>query len=88
MRGLKRYELVANVSLKPWLATKLKTATACCCQCLGTVEPVFGNIRHNKRLTRLNHTGPAKVNTQWNLYCMVRNIEKLSKTTLGQHSVQ
>jgi transposase len=53
-------------------------------QRIGTVEPVFGNIRHNKRLNRLNHRGHSKVNTQWNLYCMVHNIEKLSKTGLGQ----
>lgn len=57
-------------------------------QRLGTVEPVFGNIRHNKRLTRLNHRGLTKVNTQWNLYCMVHNIEKLSRTSLGQERVQ
>ncbi len=57
-------------------------------QRFGTVEPVFGNIRHNKRLTRLNHRGHAKVGTQWSLYCMVHNIEKLAKTSLGQHSVQ
>ena len=43
-------------------------------------------MRHNKRLTRLNHRGRAKVNTQWSLYCMVHNIEKLAKTNLGQHS--
>jgi len=48
------------------------------------VDPVSGNIRHNKRMTRLNYRGPAKVNTQWNLYCMVHNIEKLSKTDLVQ----
>jgi len=53
-------------------------------QRIGTVEPVFGNIRHNKRLTRLNHRSRIKVNTQWNLYCMVHNIEKLAKTNLGQ----
>ena len=53
-------------------------------QRIGTVEPVFGNIRHNKRLNRLNHRGHSKVNTQWNLYCMVHNIEKLAKTGLGQ----
>ena len=53
-------------------------------QRIGTVEPVFGNIRHNKRLNRLNHRGHSKVNTQWNLYCMVHNIEKLSKTGFGQ----
>jgi transposase len=53
-------------------------------QRIGTVEPVFGNIRHNKRLSRLNHRGHSKVNTQWNLYCMVHNIEKLAKTGLGK----
>ena len=57
-------------------------------QRIGTVEPVFGNIRHNKRLSRLNHRGLTKVNTQWNLYCMVHNIEKLSKTSLGQERIQ
>ncbi len=57
-------------------------------QRIGTVEPVFANIRHNKRLTRLNHRGREKVNTQWNLYCMVHNIEKLSKTNLGYQVVQ
>jgi transposase len=53
-------------------------------QRIGTVEPVFANIRHNKRLTRLNHRGRVKVNTQWSLYCMMHNIEKLAKTNLGQ----
>ena len=57
-------------------------------QRIGTVEPVFGNIRHNKRLTRLNYRGYAKVNAQWNLYCMVHNIEKLSKTNLGRGKTQ
>ena len=57
-------------------------------QRIGTVEPVFGNIRHNKRLTRLNHRGHTKVNTQWNLYCMVHNIEKLAKTDLGQRKAR
>lgn len=53
-------------------------------QRIGTVEPVFANLRHNKRLTRLNHRGQTKVRTQWSLYCMVHNIEKLSKAGLGQ----
>ena len=57
-------------------------------QRFGTVEPVFANIRHNKRLSRLNHRGRNKVNTQWSLYCMVHNIEKLSKTDLGCQRVQ
>ena len=55
---------------------------------INTVEPVFANIRHNKRLTRLNHRRRAKVNTQWNLYCMVHNIEKLAQTNLGQQREQ
>ena len=53
-------------------------------QRIGTVEPVFANLRHNKRLSRLNHRGQAKVRTQWSLYCMVHNIEKLSNSRLGQ----
>jgi Transposase DDE domain len=53
-------------------------------QRIGTVEPVFANIRHNKRLTRLNHRGRSKVNTQWNLYCMVHNTEKLAKNGYAQ----
>ena len=49
-------------------------------QRIGTVEPVFGNIRHNKRLNRLNLRGKDKVNAQWHLFCMVHNIEKLANS--------
>jgi len=49
-------------------------------QRIGTVKPVFGNIRHNKRLTRLNLRGREKVNAQWHLFCMVHNIEKLANS--------
>ena len=45
---------------------------------IGTVEPVFANIRHNKKLTRFNLRGQAKVNTQWHLFCLVHNIEKIA----------
>lgn len=47
---------------------------------VGTVEPVFGNIRHNKRLCRFNLRGKAKVGAQWHLYCLVHNIEKLANS--------
>ena len=57
-------------------------------QRIGTVEPVFANLRHNKRLARLNHRGQAKVATQWSLYCMVHNIEKLSKARFGKAGFQ
>ena len=43
-----------------------------------TVEPVFGNLRHDKRVTRFTLRGRAKVEGQWKLYCMVNNIEKLA----------
>jgi transposase len=49
-----------------------------------TVEPVFGNIRHNKRLDRFTLRGRQKVDTQWKLYCMVHNIEKLAHHGYGQ----
>ncbi len=43
-----------------------------------TVEPVFGNLRHNKRLSRFTLRGRRKVDGQWKLYCLVHNIEKLA----------
>lgn len=43
-----------------------------------TVEPVFGNIRHNKRLHRFTLRGRQKVDGQWKLFCLVHNIEKLA----------
>ena len=43
-----------------------------------TVEPVFGNLRYNKRLDRFTLRGRTKVNGQWQLFCLVHNIEKLT----------
>lgn len=45
---------------------------------IATVEPVFGNLRHNKRLDRFTLRGQKKVDVQWKLYCLVHNIEKLA----------
>ncbi|MBK6488509.1 MAG: IS1182 family transposase [Gemmatimonadetes bacterium] len=47
-------------------------------QCFATVEPVFGNLRHNKRLARFTLRSQAKVTAQWTLFCLVHNIEKLA----------
>jgi transposase len=47
-------------------------------QRMGTVEPVFANLRYNKGLARFTLRGRAKVGTQWQLYCLVHNIEKLA----------
>jgi len=46
-------------------------------QRIAVVEPVFANIRFQKRLDRFTLRGKAKVSIQWLLYCMVHNIEKL-----------
>ena len=48
-------------------------------QRIATVEPVFANIRHHKRMSRFTLRGQSRVSTQWQLYCLVHNIEKLAK---------
>ena len=53
-------------------------------QRFAVVEPVFGNLRHNKRLNRFTLRGQKKVDTQWKLYCLVHNIEKLAHHGYGQ----
>jgi transposase len=44
---------------------------------MSTVEPVFGNMGSNKRLNRFSLRSKQKVQGQWQLYCMVHNIEKI-----------
>lgn len=51
---------------------------------MATVEPVFGNLRANKRLDRFTLRGQRKVDAQWQLYCLVHNIEKLAHHGYGQ----
>ncbi|MEP7384389.1 MAG: transposase, partial [Gemmatimonadota bacterium] len=43
-----------------------------------TVEPVFGNLRHNKRLARFTLRSQAKVTAQWTRVCLVHLVEKLA----------
>lgn len=50
---------------------------------LAIVEPVFGNIRAQKRLDRFTLRGRQKVNTQWKLYCLVHNLEKIRHAVGG-----
>jgi hypothetical protein len=47
-------------------------------QRFAVVEPVFGNLRANKRLDRFTLRGRQKVATQRKLSCLVHNIEKLA----------
>ncbi|OPX54102.1 transposase [Oceanospirillum multiglobuliferum] len=46
---------------------------------MSVVEPVFDNIGTNKRLNRFSLRGKTKVQGQWQLYCLVHNVEKLAK---------
>lgn len=46
-------------------------------QRMAVVEPVFANIGTNKGLNRFSLRGRRKVQGQWQLYCLVHNIEKL-----------
>ena len=51
---------------------------------MGTVEPVFANIRNALGIKCFTLRGKKKVNIQWNLFCIVHNIGKIAKFgTLG-----
>jgi hypothetical protein len=45
---------------------------------MGTIEPVFANIRHAKGLTRINYRGREKVAVIWKLWSIMHNIGKIS----------
>jgi len=44
---------------------------------LAVGEPPFAHIRSKMRLDRFSLRGKKKVNTQWNLFCMVHNLKKV-----------
>lgn len=46
---------------------------------LSTVEPVFANITTCKGLRRFSLRGREKVQGQWQLFCLIHNIEKLMR---------
>ena len=60
-----------------WRKSKPKQGRRIYPQRLAIVEPVFANIRINKRLDRFTLRGKIKVNIQWLMYCLVHNIEKI-----------
>jgi transposase len=47
-------------------------------QRMAVVEPIFANIRTQKRMDHFTLRSKIKVNIQWMLYCMVLNIEKVA----------
>jgi len=52
-------------------------------QRFAVVEPVFANIKTQKRLDRFTLRGKIKVNIQWILYCMVHNMEKIMNCAMA-----
>ena len=44
---------------------------------IAIVEPVFGKLK-NKGMDRFTLRGKKKVNTQWQLFSLVHNIEKVA----------
>ena len=46
---------------------------------MGTVEPVFGNLRGTLHLDRFTLRSKPKVNNQWLLYCIVHNMGKIQR---------
>jgi Transposase DDE domain len=44
-----------------------------------TVEPLFGNTKHNKGVTRFLRRGRVKVRTEWRLHMMAHNLTKLQR---------
>lgn len=46
---------------------------------LAVGEPPFAHIRSVLRLDRFSHRGKEKVNTQWNLFCILHNMKKIHK---------
>jgi len=84
-RGGARKSLAIRTGAEPGTRTarmraKIDTpeARATYARRLAIVEPVFGNLRHNKRLDRFTCRGVSKVSVQWSLYCLVHNFEKLA----------
>lgn len=50
---------------------------------MGTVEPVFGNLRYCKKLDRFTLRGKHKVNSQWLLFCILHNLGKVHRYGSG-----
>ena len=46
---------------------------------IGTVEPVFANLRHAVGLNRFTLRGDQKVNIQWKLFSIVHNLFKIHR---------
>ena len=48
-----------------------------------TVEPLFGNTKHNNGVYRFHRRGRVKVRTEWRLLMMTHNLTKLHRHQLA-----
>jgi len=55
---------------------------------MAIIEPVFANIKSNKRMNRFTLRGIRKVSQQWLLYCLVHNIEKITTTGAADRLIE
>ena len=46
-------------------------------------EPPFANMRYALGLDRFTLRSKRKVNTQWNLFCLVHNLKKIHRFGTG-----
>jgi hypothetical protein len=53
-------------------------------RCLAIVEPVFANIRVQKKLDHFTLRSKAKVDVQWKLVALVHNVGKIDRYGLTQ----
>lgn len=56
-----------------------------CSKRLGTVEPVFGHLRHTMKLDRFSLRGKLKVDCQWLLFCALHNLKKIHRFVSGRY---
>ncbi len=67
-----------TASARMWARIDAEVSRARCGGRCGAVEPVFGNLRHNKHFARFTMRGRAKVDGQWQQFCLVHYIETLA----------
>jgi Transposase DDE domain len=48
-----------------------------------TVEPLFGNTKHNNGVRRFHRRGRTKVRTEWRLLMLTHNLTKLHRHRLA-----
>jgi IS5 family transposase len=52
------------------------------------VEPVFGQIKHNRHFQRFSLRGLSKNTVEWSLICAARNLKKWATRTKKKQKVE